>query len=157
MMALPADLLNQVLDTAPVARLALLDGDDQPYALPIVFARVNTSLWSPVDGKPKRHGQLARLARIQRSPQVTVLVDNYGDDWRQLWWVRLAGQAAVVDAGEPYWDEAVAQLQRKYPQYRAVKMFHGDPVMIRFEWLRQKWWAPDGQAGIERWLSDHPR
>jgi PPOX class probable F420-dependent enzyme len=95
MAALPEVLLNRLLDTVPVARLALLDGDERPYALPIVFARVGASLWSPVDGKPKRHGRLARLARIRRSPEVSVLIDDYADDWRRLWWLRLAGRAGM--------------------------------------------------------------
>lgn len=152
MPTLPTDLLERVLDVMPVARLALVDGENRPYALPIVFARVADSLWSPVDGKPKKHGRLARLERIERAPEVTLLLDHYADDWRELWWIRLQGRACVIEGEHPDWGAAVRALQNKYRQYRDVEMFHSEPVMIRFAWQRYGWWALDGLNGIRDWV-----
>jgi PPOX class probable F420-dependent enzyme len=152
MSPLPTGLLERVLDVAPVARLGLVDGENRPYALPIVFARVGDALWSPVDGKPKRHGRLARLERIERAPDVTVLLDHYADDWRELWWIRLEGRASVVEGQHSDWQAAVRALHGKYRQYREVEMFHAEPIMIRFAWRRISWWALAGPGRIRDWV-----
>ncbi len=103
---------------ARVARLATLDADGRPHVVPIVFALVGDTLYSAVDGKPKRSRTLRRIENARERPDVTVLVDRYDDrDWTQLWWVRIRGRARVLDDG----DEAAAALEAltaKYPQYR---------------------------------------
>ncbi len=155
MKALPADVFEAVLDCMPIARLALRDLDDEPEALPIVFARVAASLWSPIDGKPKGPaGQLGRLARLERAPRVMLVLDYYADDWRDLWWVRLKATAEIITGKHPDWLPAEAALAHKYPQYRTIPMFKDEPTMLRFSWGGVGWWAADGLAGIERWLAD---
>jgi hypothetical protein len=69
-------LLARVLDVEPVARLAVLDDDGAPEVMPIVFARVGTTLFSPVDGKPKSHARLARLRHIEAHPRVALVVES---------------------------------------------------------------------------------
>lgn len=155
MKALASEIIDAVLDAMPIARLALLDPDDRPEALPIVFARVGPALWSPIDGKPKRSGaHLGRLARLQRAPQVMLVVDHYSDDWSELWWIRLKGEAEIVFGKHPDWLPATEALGEKYPQYQAVAMFKDEPTMIRLPWRAISWWAADGERGIERWLQD---
>jgi PPOX class probable F420-dependent enzyme len=100
-----------------VARLATLDADGRPHLVPIVFALLGDTLYSAVDAKPKRSRTLRRIENARERPDVTVLVDRYDEEWNQLWWVRIRGQARVLDEG----DEAVAALEAltaKYPQYR---------------------------------------
>ena len=99
--------------------------------MPIVFVLVDDVVWSAVDGKPKSTRALRRLANIRSDPRVSLLVDHYGDDWSQLWWVRLDGLARVVDlhtpqdhdSGEALDDATVATavtaLTEKYEQYRS--------------------------------------
>ena len=102
---------------ARVARLATLDADGRPHLVPIAFALAGDRLYSAVDAKPKRSRRLRRIENARRRPDVTVLVDRYDEDWTQLWWVRIRGQARVLDGG----DEAAAALEAlaaKYPQYR---------------------------------------
>ena len=153
---LPAEVLHAVLDCMPVARLALRDLHDAPEALPIVFARVDEVLWSPVDGKPKgRAGDLGRLARLQRSPEVMLLLDHYADDWRELWWIRLRATAKVVTGRDAGWSAAENALTRKYPQYREVPLFKDEPTLLRFDWRSVGWWGGDGLASVERWLSNY--
>jgi len=48
---------------------------------------------------------------------VTVLIDHYDEDWTRLWWVRLRGEARVLDGGEEAAD-ALALLAAKYEQYQ---------------------------------------
>ena len=153
MKALPSEMLEAVLDCLPVARLALRDLEDQPEALPIVFARVAGSLWSPIDGKPKGPaGQLGRIARIERAPRVMLVLDHYADDWRELWWIRLKATAEILTSKHPDWLPAIAALDEKYSQYQTTPMFKDEPTMIRFTWLGVGWWASEGLDGIERWL-----
>ncbi|MEX2482069.1 MAG: pyridoxamine 5'-phosphate oxidase family protein [Gammaproteobacteria bacterium] len=155
MPALPEKLLHGVLDRMPVARLAVLDATGRPEALPIVFARVGPCLYSPVDGKPKKHGRLARLAHIERNPAVQLVLDHYAADWTQLWWVKLTAEAAIVEDGaHADWQAAVAALHRKYPQYReTTTLFTGVPTMIVLPWERVRWWAANGETGIVDWLT----
>jgi PPOX class probable F420-dependent enzyme len=103
---------------APVARLATVDEEGRPHLVPICFALEGDVLYSAVDEKPKRSRRLKRLANIRAQPEVTVLVDHYEEDWSRLWWVRLRGEARVLEAGSER-DRALALLAARYDQYRA--------------------------------------
>ena len=61
--------------SARVARLGLLDESDDPRILPVTFAEHEDALWSAVDRKPKRTSEPARLRRLRRRPQASLLVD----------------------------------------------------------------------------------
>ena len=100
-----------------MARLATTDPDGRPHLVPIVFAIEGDTLYSAVDRKPKRSTTLRRIENARARPEVTVLVDHYEDDWRQLWWIRLRGRARVLDDGDE-WAHALELLAEKYPQYR---------------------------------------
>ena len=104
------------LGRARVGRLATADADGRPHLVPFCFALVGDRILSVVDAKPKRTPQLRRLANIQAQPQVSVLVDEYDEDWARLWWVRADGTARIVEGG-PDRDTAVAELRAKYSQY----------------------------------------
>jgi PPOX class probable F420-dependent enzyme len=112
-----------------VARLVTLGRGGKPEPVPIVFAFVTGALWSPLDGKPKRGGELARVRNLEADARVAVLLDHYEDDWSKLWWLRVEGGATVVAAGEH--PDAVAALRAKYPQYEHVALFAGEPRLIR--------------------------
>ena len=108
---------NPRLATARVARLATTDPDGRPHLVPIVFALDGDTLYSAVDRKPKRSTNLRRIENARARPDVTVLVDHYEEEWDHLWWIRLRGQARVLDGGEER-DRALGLLEDKYPQYR---------------------------------------
>jgi PPOX class probable F420-dependent enzyme len=110
-------VLRRRIAESRVARLATLDADGRPHVVPIVFALAGDTLYSAVDAKPKRSRALRRIENARRRPDVTVLVDHYDDDWTRLWWVRLRGEARVLDGGEEAAD-ALALLTAKYEQYR---------------------------------------
>jgi PPOX class probable F420-dependent enzyme len=103
---------------ARVARLATVSAAGEPHVVPIVFAVEGDTIFSAVDGKPKRSRQLRRLANIAAEPRVSVLADQYDEDWSQLWWVRADGVATVVDASPV----ATAALAAKYAQYSDVSL-----------------------------------
>jgi PPOX class probable F420-dependent enzyme len=102
---------------ARVGRLATADGDGRPHVVPFCFVLAGDRIVSVVDAKPKRTSHLRRLANIRVQPRVSVLVDDYDEDWTRLWWVRADGTARIVENG-PDRKEAVAVLTAKYPQYR---------------------------------------
>ena len=106
------------LTSARVARLATTDPDGRPHLVPIVFAVEGDTLYSAVDRKPKRSTKLRRIENARVRPDVTILVDHYDEDWRQLWWLRARGRARVLDDGAER-AHALALLQEKYPQYRS--------------------------------------
>ena len=148
MTTLAPDLLARALDAEAVARLAVLDEQDHPEVMPIVFARVGTRLFSPIDGKPKKSGRLARLRHIERCPRVGLVLDGYAADWTQLWWIKLTALASIAVGRHAEWETAVAALDAKYPQYQHTPLFEGEPTLICFEVIHVRCWAA---AGVARW------
>lgn len=146
------DMLFAVLDRMPVARLAVTDHRNRADAMPIVFARVGDTLFSPIDGKPKKHPRLARLAHIRANPAVTLVLDHYAADWQALWWIRFEAQAAIAVGSHAQWDAAVAALQQKYPQYATTPLFAGEPTLVVLQRDAIRWWAAAGENGIGAWL-----
>jgi PPOX class probable F420-dependent enzyme len=110
-------VLRRRIAESRVARLATVDADGRPHLVPIVFVLAGDTLYSAVDAKPKRSRTLRRIENARRRPDVTVLIDHYDEDWTRLWWVRLRGEARVLDGGEEAAD-ALALLAAKYEQYR---------------------------------------
>lgn len=149
-MQLPARGIDHVLDRWPVARLATIGADGAPHQVPIVFARLDGTLWSPVDGKPKSGGVLARERNIERQPLVSLLLDEYDADWSRLWWIRVDGRARVWRPAAPDDDAELsaisAALREKYPQYREVGLLRDAPSLIGIEVERVTSWCASTEA-----------
>lgn len=86
--------------------------------MPIVFAIDGGYLYTAVDHKPKSTTRLARLENIAANPQVSVLAQRYSDDWEQLWWVRVDGEATVLESSDQR-QKAIDLLIAKYAQYQS--------------------------------------
>jgi PPOX class probable F420-dependent enzyme len=108
--------MRERVAAARVGRLATLDAEGRPHLVPICFALEGDTLYSAVDEKPKRSRRLKRLANIRGNPHVSVIVDQYEEDWSRLWWVRVDGKAEVLEDG-PEVERARALLAAKYEQY----------------------------------------
>lgn len=108
------DWARELVATAPVGRLGLIDDSGRPRVLPVTFALIGDAAWSAIDEKPKRVAgrELARVRWLRERPQATLLVDRYSDDWSELAWVQLVGRVAVLDEPPP------AELVARYEQYR---------------------------------------
>jgi PPOX class probable F420-dependent enzyme len=149
-MELPPDIVERLLERWPVARLATVGRVGRPHLVPIVFARYAGSLWSPVDGKTKAAGELARVRNVRSRPEVGLILDHYEADWRRLWWVRVDGRAAVIEARDPAADPelmAVADALRvKYPQYADVPLFRREPILLRIAVERVGSWCASREA-----------
>ena len=110
-----------LLRDARVGRLATADGAGQPLVVPVCYALDldGHHLYSAIDAKPKRTRQLRRLANIRENPRVSLVVDEYDEDWSRLRYVIVEGEAEIVDAGSRR-ERAIDLLLEKYPQYLAL-------------------------------------
>lgn len=104
---------------ARVARLGTVAGDGRPHLVPCCFALDGDTFHTAVDGvKAKSTTALRRLDNIRANPATSVLVDHYDDDWSTLWWVRMDGDARIVDVDTDAGRVGADLLREKYVQYR---------------------------------------
>jgi PPOX class probable F420-dependent enzyme len=138
------DTMRSRVAAARVARLATVRPDGTPHAVPICFALLTGPagdvLVSVVDSKRKSTASLQRLQNVRLNPAVTVLVDHYEEEWPRVWWVRVDGDARLVDGGADH-ERAVDALRAKYEQYR-VHDLPGPTLAVDV----RRWvgWAYDG-------------
>ena len=94
----------------------------QPHLVPCCYAMTPSAetVYSAIDGKPKSTMSLRRLANIEASPAVSFLIDYFDEDWSTLWWIRVDGEARVIDSGNE-WSTAIDLLVEKYSQYQAMR------------------------------------
>jgi len=118
---------------SPVLRLATVAGDGRPHLVPCTFA-VDAAgrILIGIDNKPKSTANLRRLQNIRDDPRVSLLVDQYADDWAQLWWARADGAAAIERSGSEHaqhWD----LLGAKYPQQYYGQILDGPVIVVTVE------------------------
>ena len=132
MPALDIDEARRRFAAARVAHLATVRTDGRPHLVPIVFAVDGDLIYSIADPKPKRGLDLLRHRNITRQPGVSLLVDEYHEPWKGIWWVRADGTARVVNHG-PERDAAIASLQAKYSDYATWTTPFGAATVITVE------------------------
>lgn len=120
----------ELVEGLRVARLGTIAASGQPHLVPVCYALVDEEIAIAIDEKPKRDGTLARVRNIEGDPRVTLLFDRYSDDWEQLAWVRLEGQASVVPRGSE-WPRALERLRQRYRQYETMTLEERPVVRIR--------------------------
>ena len=108
--------MRRKVAAARAARVGTLDERGRVHLVPIVYVVEGDTLYSSTDAEPRAR----RLRNLQVNPAVTLLVDEYDEDWKQVWWVRLRGTGRVIESGSEY-ERAHHLLSEKYPQ------FGGDP------------------------------
>lgn len=110
------------LDRLAAARsghLATVRRDDRPHVVVVTFALIDEFAVTAIDHKPKSTQRLQRIANIEANPVASLLVDHYDDDdWTDLWWVRVDGDAAIHHEGALR-EHAIEALAIKYVQYEA--------------------------------------
>lgn len=117
-------------ESARVGRLATIRADRTPDLVPIVFAVEGDLVYTSVDPKPKTTRELLRVKNIRAEPRVQLLVDEYSEDWRRLWWVRADGVAHIAAAG-PERERAIELLRAKYPQYEDLAGDFGAAIVVK--------------------------
>ena len=117
-MRLSPDVARERFANARVARLATVSADHVPHLVPFTFVVLNDLIVHAVDHKPKSSTNLRRLRNIAANPHVSALVDDYAEDWTQLWWARADGDAEIWPAAE---NDVLDALAAKYPHYRETR------------------------------------
>ena len=133
------ELVRRRLAEARVGRLATVDAAGNPHVVPVCFVVYDDSIYWTVDQKPKATPRLRRLANIEAHPVAELVVDNYAEDWTELWWIRVKTDATVLDPG-PEADRALDLLVAKYPQYRERRP---DGPVVRLAVSRLSSWPTD--------------
>src|SRR5215469_1722191 len=125
-----------------VARLATADGDGRPSVIPICYVFDGENIYSPIDEKPKSlpARRLKRVRNIEVNPHVSLVIDDYSDDWSKLAYVVISGLAEIIEPKKQ--DEhrqAVRLLRDKYSQYRSMAI--DERIIIKISPTRIKRWA----------------
>jgi PPOX class probable F420-dependent enzyme len=136
-----APALVAFLEAQRVGRLATVDAEGLPHVLPVCYALVREpqggdAVYSVVDEKPKRGDprRLARLRHLRAHPRAALVIDAWDEEWSRLGWVMLRGAGEVLDDDGEELDgadervRALAELRRRYPQYRAMAL-EGRPLI----------------------------
>jgi PPOX class probable F420-dependent enzyme len=106
--------------------------DGRPHVVPIVFAVASDTVYSIADPKPKDGPELLRFRNIAATPTVSLLVDEYDEDWQRLWWVRVDGPARMVEDG-PQRELTIQLLRAKYAQYATWSEPFGSAMLMTVE------------------------
>jgi PPOX class probable F420-dependent enzyme len=141
--ALPA-WADEMLRAARVGRLATADAAGRPLVVPFCYAWDGEAVYSAIDAKPKRAtGRgLKRIRNIEENPAISLVVDQYDEDWTRLRYVIVEGRAALLTGGEVF-GRAVDLLREKYPQYRAMNLDRAGGLLIAIEPTRFLTWRWD--------------
>lgn len=118
-MNLSAQEARARFEQSPSAVLGTVDTAGQPHLVPVTYVLSDEEhVYIAVDAKPKRSTNLRRLQNIEANPLVSLLVNEYSDNWDQLWWARADGTAVVSGFGDLA-EGLLARFQSRYPWYRA--------------------------------------
>jgi PPOX class probable F420-dependent enzyme len=128
-----------LLRDARVARLGTADRAGRPHLVPVCYALDDFRIWSAVDAKPKRTTRLRRLANIVENPLISLLVDEWSEEWNRLRWVRVDGRADVVQGADA--ERGLSLLRAKYTQYRTLGLDGPATPVIRIAVERLVSWA----------------
>jgi PPOX class probable F420-dependent enzyme len=124
-----------------VARLATADREGRPLVIPICYVLDGDAIYSSIDEKPKSVAarSLKRVRNIEANPHVSLVIDDYSDDWSRLAYVLVGGLAEVIPAGVVEQVRTVELLREKYPQYLAMAI--EERPIIKIAPTRIKRWA----------------
>jgi len=132
----------ELLRYARRAVLATLAPDGSPRLVPIAFVYAEGLIYTALDEKPKSVSDprdLARVHDIEARPRVSVLVDAWDEDWSQLGWLRVQGNAQLLgsdDESAPEHARAVGLLRAKYAQYATHRLETRPVIRITVERTR---------------------
>jgi PPOX class probable F420-dependent enzyme len=115
-----------------VARLATADASGKPHVVPICYVFEAGAFFSPIDQKPKSvpPSKLRRVRNISQNCRVSLVIDDYSEDWSRLGWVIVDGNAEMIEPGSDDHQIAVSSLRDKYPQYRAMSIESSSMIRI---------------------------
>jgi PPOX class probable F420-dependent enzyme len=120
---IPTDKERAFILSHRVARMATADKSGRPFIIPICYAYDGRCFYTPIDKKPKRVSVVAlkRVRNISENPHVSVVIDEYQEDWTRLCYVIIHGRAELIERGEEYLN-SLRLLCERYPQYEDMNL-----------------------------------
>jgi PPOX class probable F420-dependent enzyme len=121
--SIPTDKERAFILSHRVARMATADKSGRPLVIPICYAYDGRCFYTPIDKKPKRVsvGALKRVRNVLENPNVSIVIDEYQEDWTRLFYVIIHGRAELIERGEQYIN-SLGLLCEKYPQYKDMNL-----------------------------------
>lgn len=146
MSGIPAAVAGFIAD-GRVGRLGTADPGGQPMVVPICYAWDGSTLFSALDAKPKTRpgSDLKRVRNIKENAKVSIVIDRYDEDWSQLEYAILQGEARLVTRGDDF-SRGADLLLDKYPQYRAMGLDRREGLMIVVAPSKVTHWAFRAEA-----------
>lgn len=123
-------MMRRRVAQARIARLATVGADGRPHIVPVCYSFEDDTLTFVVDSKPKTTTTLQRIENIRSNPAVSLVVDQYDEDWDQLWWVRLDGYGRIIEADDPGFRDATTALSGKYRGQYGLRPPPGPAVIV---------------------------
>jgi len=115
--------MKNLIRKSKVARLATVDKNSIPYVVPVVFVFHNESFYIPLDEKTKNVNprKLKRVKNIEKNPNVTLLIDEYQNNWKKLYFLMIHGKATIIEQKKnKHINEIHKLLISKYSQYKKI-------------------------------------
>jgi PPOX class probable F420-dependent enzyme len=121
----------RLLTEARLGHLSTADSQGVPHVIPLCYAFDGRVIYSVLDQKPKRTAlvELKRVRNIQSNPRVALVVDHYSEDWQNLWYLLVHGDALVLEPGREQ-AAAVGLLRQKYRQYQGMDIDRNPVIKI---------------------------
>ena len=118
MTANPTEKQRGLINSHRIARMATVDESGNPLVLPVCFAYDGQFIYSPIDNKPKSvsAGKLKRVRNITDNSNISLVIDNYVENWSLLYYLIIQGTAEIICEGQEY-QNALTILTEKYSQY----------------------------------------
>ncbi len=127
--------IRGLLDRVRRGVMSTIDPDGHPHSVPVVFAVAGEEIVSPIDHKPKTGVVMRRVRNVGRDDRVTLLLDEWDEDWTRLAWLMVRGHASVDE--DPI-DALMRGLNTRYPQYAPDERHD---ALIRIRPSRFLWWS----------------
>jgi PPOX class probable F420-dependent enzyme len=123
-------------------RLATSDAAGHPTLIPVCYAFDGQHFFIALDEKPKSVDvyQLKRVRNIEARHEAALLIDQYSDDWSQLGYVLIHGQAGLIVSQNPLHASALRLLRERYEQYQRMNLEIMPVIVITPE--RVSAWGP---------------
>ena len=115
--------ITRYISKKRIAHFATCDSKGAPTVIPICFVYHSGIVYTPLDKKPKKilPTKLKRVKNILENPFVSLVVDEYNENWKMLSYIMIQGSASLIDHGEEY-KNALQMLCEKYNQYREMNL-----------------------------------
>lgn len=135
-----------------VGHLATADAAGTPSVVPVCYAVLDVdgvpAIAIAIDEKPKGDPRaLQRVRNVLARPEVSLVIDDYSEDWQALAWVLVRGRARLVEPGDGEHAPVVAAVRAKYQQYARMRL-EALPVILIEDLATTSWLGSGAQEGI---------